>query len=139
MARVAASFRRSGKADPVDTAYEITPAFLATLGVDELQTAMARGYLSCIRNMCRTGEYGLALDALKLLHSPDFQWTDDWVLADSFLWEAKVYLQQKSLVSSLPSISRAVAIRPKVLGRPLKTLAAWLRSLFEPDTERVFM
>jgi hypothetical protein len=137
MARVAAAYRRSGKPDPFDPAREITPALLTALGVSaaEQQTTMARGYLSCVRNMCRAGEYAMALETLNLLHSSQFKQADRWVLADSFLWESKVFFRQNKILDCIVSAARAVIMRPVIMGRPLKAILGRLRALREVDAD----
>lgn len=130
MAKVASEFRRAGKLDPFDATLEITPRLLEALGVkaSEMQTTMARGYLSCARNLYRVGEYAVALEILKVLHSPELQSAERWVLADSFLWESLVCRRQKQILNSLVCAGRAITIRPELLGRPLKSAVGRLRA-----------
>jgi hypothetical protein len=132
-ARTSAILRRSGKPDPLNSIEEITPTVLGVMGVSEtnLQTTMARGSLSCIRNMCRLGEYSLALDMLKILHSFEFGRAESWVIADSHLWAARMYWSKAKFIKSLFSVGRAVVIRPIILGRPFRALGRWLRQCFK--------
>lgn len=87
--QVAARARRSGEPDPLDGVKEITPAVLKELGASEsvLHTALARQYLSCIRNMASAGESSSALKALEELDWSDFKQAAKWAIADfHLLW-----------------------------------------------------
>lgn len=132
-AQAAARIRRNGGSDPLDLAGEITPTLLAELGVSEAiqQTALARGYLSCFRNMCQAGEYDPAWKMLELLRSPEVEHAEKWVIADAHLWAARLYFSQKEFGRSVFSIGRALAIRPALLARPLKLLLLWLVATFQ--------
>jgi hypothetical protein len=130
-ARNAAILRRSGNPDPLDSIREITPALLAGMGISEvdLQTAMARGYLASIRNMCRSGEYSLALNMLEILHSAEYEQSECWVIADSHLWAARAYWGKGRFVRSLFSAGHALVIRPIIVGRPLRALLGWASNI----------
>ena len=132
-ARAAALARKSGKPDPLEGVKEITLDILKMLGVSEglLQTTLARGYLSCVRNMCRAGQYSLAIDAVESFHFGDFTHADTWVIAESYLWAARLYWQQRKFARSMSSAVHAVVKRPIILGRPIKRLAPRFSTIFE--------
>ena len=123
-ARAAAVSRRNGNPDPLDSIGEITSEILAGLGVSEetLHTTLARGYLSCIRNMVTAGEYSLALRELKTLRASEIRHADAWVIADLHLMAARVFLHQFKFAQTVMSAGHAVITRPLILARPLKPL-----------------
>jgi cellulose synthase/poly-beta-1,6-N-acetylglucosamine synthase-like glycosyltransferase len=132
-ARAAASARRSGKPDPLDSVGEITPALLARLGVSKTaqHTALARGYLSAIRNMCDAGEYTHALNVLEVLRSPELKHAEIWTIADLRLCAAKVYWHKRRFARSILAAAHAAITRPAILGRPFKPLLHRLTLLFQ--------
>lgn len=129
-ARAAALARRDGKPDPLNSIREITPAVLAELGVSAaiLQTTLARGYLSSIRNLCDAGEYQLALKMLEIILSPsELKHAAAWTIADLRLCAARVYWHKRRFAMSLITAAHAVITRPVLLGRPLKPLISRFR------------
>jgi hypothetical protein len=128
-ARAAALARRKGNPDPLDSAEEITPAVLDRLGVTKAmqQTALARGCLSTIRNMCDTGEYAVALTTLEILRPSELRLAETWIIADLCLCAAKLYWYKRRFAKCLLSAAQALITRPTILGRPLKPLLARLR------------
>jgi glycosyltransferase involved in cell wall biosynthesis len=137
-AQLAALLRREGKPDPLDSIPEMTPAVLTGLGLTERaqQTNTARGYLRCVRNLYRSGEYTLALDAIEALHSEELENAEKWVIADSYLWAGKLYWREKKIAKCVVSFLRAVVIRPLMLGRPLKPLQQYWQAMLH-NRERV--
>ena len=131
-ARTAASARRSGKPDPLDSVGEVTPALLARLGVSEStqHTTLARGYLSTIRNMCDAGEYTHALNTLEVLHSSELKHAEIWTIADLRLCAAEVYWHKNRFARSILTAAHAAITRPAILGRPVKQLVQRLTLLF---------
>jgi cellulose synthase/poly-beta-1,6-N-acetylglucosamine synthase-like glycosyltransferase len=122
--QVAAWARRAGKPDPLNGADSITPAILQELGVSDeaLQTAVGRGYLSCIRNMVAAGEYSLAQEALEAMYSAQFGLAAKWVLAELHVMAARIFWKQRQYAKCLQSAAQAFVMRPIMLGRPLKPL-----------------
>jgi hypothetical protein len=131
MARAAASLRKSGKPDPFVKGQAITQALLEELNITEamVQTTVARGYLSTIRNMCRIGEYAASLNALKVLHSDEFKMAEKWVIADSYLWKARACWGKKRPAAAMGSYLHALVIRPAVLVRPIRDFVLFVKML----------
>jgi cellulose synthase/poly-beta-1,6-N-acetylglucosamine synthase-like glycosyltransferase len=128
-ARLSASSRKSGQPDPLNTIAEITPAILAGAGISEAaqQVMAADKYLFWIRTMCQAGEYSTALQAAnQVLRSSEWKQIERWQIADLYLAIAQIYWRDKKHFRCLLAAGRAVATRPKILGRPL-------RPLFEKD------
>jgi hypothetical protein len=129
-AQAAADSRRAGKADPLESVAEITPALLVELGVNEAAqgAAVVGRYIWSIRTMCDIGEYAAGLKVLKeLLCSCEWKHANNRAIADIRLLAARAYWRQKSFGSSLLSASRAVITRPIVFARPLRALGRRLR------------
>jgi hypothetical protein len=129
-ARASALARRSGKADELDSAREITPALLARLGVSDAaqQAAVTREYLRSIRNMYEAGEYSIARRTLvEALHTVDFQCAEKWVIGEIRLLAACLDWHERRFGSSIQAVARAIIARPKMIARPLRSLRRWLR------------
>src|SRR5713101_3978695 len=121
-ARVAASSRRNGIPDPLNSVKEITPEALAALGVTKArqQSELASESGRWIRNMCMAGEYSVALqEALGTLQS-DLEYVERRQIADLHLIVARLYWRQRKYLSSLLAAAHAVVTRPVVAGRPLR-------------------
>jgi glycosyltransferase involved in cell wall biosynthesis len=123
-ALAAASSRMKGDPDPLDSISEITPETLERLGIGEAMqgAALARHYLTCIRNLCDVGEYSAALLALKTFHSCYFRYAENWVRADLRLCEARLFWKQGKFAQGISRAIRACVTRPVILGRPAKRL-----------------
>jgi glycosyltransferase involved in cell wall biosynthesis len=131
-AQVSAFRRRSGRPDPFNSTEEITPEVLAQLGVTyaRQQSEMASGFRDWIRFMCMAGEYSSALRAaIEMAQSSDWKYVERWQIADLYLTISRLYWRQKSFWKSFLAAGHAVAVRPVVLGRPLKRLALRLGSM----------
>ncbi|MGA8223701.1 MAG: glycosyltransferase [Candidatus Acidiferrales bacterium] len=123
-ARLSAAARKRGDVDPLNSVDEVTPELLSALGVTEeqQQTAFAGAYLQWIRNLCTAGESSAALGAaLEMLQSSQWEHAKP-VVTDIRLLTARIYWRQRKPFKSLMAAGRAVAIRPKVIGRFLKPL-----------------
>jgi cellulose synthase/poly-beta-1,6-N-acetylglucosamine synthase-like glycosyltransferase len=128
-ARVAASSRRSGIPDPLNSVMEITPEALAALGVTKArqQSELASERRQWIRNMCMAGEYSVALQAALETLQSDLEYVERWQIADLHLIVARLYWRQKKFLSSLLAAAYAVVTRPVVAGRPLNSMLRGLR------------
>jgi hypothetical protein len=138
-AQAAASARRKGDADPLDSIEEVTPTVLAELGVSEKtrQAALARYYLTFMRNMHHAGEDTAAFKLLlETLRSSDWKYADNWVMADLRLLAARLYWNQGQFRRSILSALHAIIMRPKVIGRPARPLLRWFRPS-EPEHQMV--
>ena len=121
-ARVAASSRRNGIPDPLNSVKEITPEALAALGVTKasLQSELASESGRWIRNMCMAGEYSVALQAALATLQSDLEYVERRQIADLHLIVARLYWRQRKYLSSLLAAAHAVVTRPVVAGRPLR-------------------
>jgi glycosyltransferase involved in cell wall biosynthesis len=138
-ARIAASERRNGNPDPFDSAEDITSKVLIRFGVSEAkqQTAVVRGCISCISSMCEAGEYEIALNEIsEVLRSSDLKLVDSPEMADLRLLAARLYWHQSKFAKSILCAGHAVIARPKILGRPLKSLMRRF-GLAEPAGETI--
>ena len=128
-AQLSARERLKGNPDPMNACGEITPALIAGLGVNEAQqeSKIVTGYRHWIRRMALAGEHAIALKTANEVARTDWQFDEQWQIADLYVIIAGLYWQQKKFFSSVFSIGRAVAMRPKIVGRPLKPLLERLR------------
>jgi cellulose synthase/poly-beta-1,6-N-acetylglucosamine synthase-like glycosyltransferase len=119
--------RRNGMPDPLTSMTAITSESLTEIGVTKAaqERSIARGYLRCIRNLCRAGEEALALELVDVLGAFDAGHVERWVLADLRLWEARLYWRRRRVVRSMISAARAVITRPVLIGRPLASFSRW--------------
>lgn len=124
-AQVAASSRRNGRPDPMESVNEITPALLAAMGISVAtqQTKAASECLFWLRTMYAAGEYAVALKAVvEILQSPDREYIQRWQVADLRLMAARLYWKQRRFARSVLTAGRAFVSRPVILGRPFKQL-----------------
>ena len=121
-ARASATARRKGHYDPIPGMPEITASTLLQIGVShrDLQTTIARSYLSCSRNMSLLKDHASALSMLRVLHSLRFNKAKGWVIADSHLCAARIYWSQGMYIQCLCRCAVAITRRPVIMGRPLK-------------------
>jgi len=130
-AQASVAFRKGGKLDPLDLAEQITPATLVALGVseDRQRSIVAADCRNWIRSMAAAGENAAAIQAASDLLESDRAGVEAWQIADLHLTLAQLYWKQGMVLSSVASAGRAVAQRPLIVGRPLK-------SLFRPSKSR---
>jgi hypothetical protein len=121
-AQTSAAMRQKGQEDLFNSVEAITPELLAEFGVGE--SIYERTYVSearrWIRHMTLAGETSVALDsAVELLKS---NWThaEEWQIADLHLTVARLRWKRREFSQSIRSAVRAVRVRPKLLGRPLR-------------------
>jgi hypothetical protein len=121
-AQVAASFRRSGRPDPLNGVEEITPELLAGWGVTKArqQCELTSNRDRWIRHMCIAGEYSVALDAALETLQSDLGYVGRRQIADLQLLVAQLYWKQGRFLKSLLTACHAVITRPLILGRPLR-------------------
>lgn len=119
--------RRNGMPDPLSSMTAITSASLTEIGVTKAaqERGVAKGYLSCIRNLCRAGEETLALQLVDALGAFEAGHVEKWVLADLRLWEARLHWRRRRVVRSMISAARALITRPVIIGRPLASFSRW--------------
>jgi hypothetical protein len=127
-AQASAAARRNGKPDPLDSVEEITPKVVEDLGISMAvqQSSLAQQWETWIRFLYMAGEEHAALSAaLEVLRS-DLRYVERRRISDLHLTVAWLYWREKKRSKSLLSAGRAVAIRPQVIGRPLRPLLDWL-------------
>jgi hypothetical protein len=127
-AQVAASSRRIGIPDPLNSVKEITADALAALGVTKArqQRELVSDRRDWIWNMCLAGEYAAALKAALEALRADLEYVEPWEIVELHLTVARLQWRQKRPFSSGLSAVRAVLARPVMLGRPLKPLLRWI-------------
>jgi glycosyltransferase involved in cell wall biosynthesis len=128
-AQLSARERLKGNPDPLNTCIEITPAVLAGLGVSEAEQErkIVTGYRHWIRRMALAGEHAVALEVANEVARTNWQFAEQWQIADLYVIIAELYWQQKKFFRGIFAIGRAVAIRPKIVGRPLRPFLERLR------------
>ena len=129
-ARVAAWSKRTGNLDPLDSIEGITPALLSELGVSEnvQEATVAKAYLVSIASMYRGSWYSVARNMMsEMLRASEWKHAQNPVVADCALLSARLFWREERFVMSILTAGYAIAIRPKVLGRPLKLLLRSLR------------
>ena len=127
--KASARLREEGKWDPLDTASEITPELLTKMGVPLTvqHFAIAEKYRDWIRNMCRSGEYELALRTAIALLQTDLKHAEPWQVAKLHETVAGLQWRTGHHLGSIIAFLRAVKTRPVMLGRPLKTVLRRIR------------
>jgi hypothetical protein len=124
-AQSAASLRREGRPDPLDSAHQITPAVLAEMGVGETiqKNALVSGYCGYINHMFDAGGYSAVPDATaEMLQVCDGKSLEPRLVSDMQILCARAFWKQGKILSSFGSLVRAIRTRPRVLGRPLRLL-----------------
>jgi Glycosyl transferase family 2 len=130
-AQASASWRRAGKADPIDSVKEITRTVLTEMGVSEAvqKNKLAEGYFSILHQMDKLGENGAVLEAAsKLFEFCDGSGTGARYISDAHLLCAKAYWKQRRILPSFLSLGRGIWSRPRVVARPFKPLVRRFRS-----------
>ncbi|UOA10200.1 glycosyltransferase [Methylobacter sp. S3L5C] len=129
-ARAAATLRRDGKPDPLDSIVDITSAVLVDLGVNERiqQSALARRYLWSIGILYNNGEYSDAFNVLtEMLQTCDWKQAEKRVITDLRILAAQLHWKQRRFVKSILIAVHAAITRPIILGRPFRSLLHWFR------------
>lgn len=123
-ARLAALRRQGGQPEGLDDVSELAPAVLERLGANRMvwQTALARGLLNSIQSMAEVGEDSLVREYLGMFESFEWRTTETSVLADFLLFRASLQWRERRFLNSVRSFAKALATRPKIVGRPLKPI-----------------
>lgn len=134
-AQRSAAIRQAGQSDPFDSISEITPEVLHDLGIGELkqERALIGHAWTWVRHMALAGETEAALNGANELLCSRRRYLENWEAADLHLTVAGLHWQRRKFVESLRAVIRAVRMRPKVLGRPLRP---WLLKLGMVHTEQ---
>lgn len=128
-AQAAASLRRAGKQDPLNAAPEISPSLLAEMGVSitEQKRSLASGYDGYIRHMFDAGSYSAVQDSIAEMLEVCQGYLDPRQVSEMHILGAEAAWKQGKIVGSLKAIGQAVQARPRVLGRPLRSLVDRVR------------
>jgi hypothetical protein len=128
-AQAAASSRKKGLPDPLDSVAAVTGETLAALGVTTatLHNRLASRREFWIRNMCAAGEYSAALDAALETLRYDLKCADPRLITELQLIVSKLYWQQKRFGKCLIATGQALKARPAVTNRLGKALLRRLR------------
>jgi glycosyltransferase involved in cell wall biosynthesis len=123
--QAAASLRRAGKPDPLDSTNEITPELLVRMGVSEAEQGkeLANGYFGYINHVYGAGYYAAVPEATaEMFQTCRGKYLDSRLISDMHLLCAKAYWKQGKIVRSLISCGRAAYARPRLVGRPFRPL-----------------
>ena len=136
-AQAAASARKNGRPDPLDSIKQITPETLATLGVTKAsqQRHLVSYRRDWIRILYLAGDYSAALEAALDTLQPDLRYAERWQVADLYLVVAKIWLKQKRFMKGFLAVVRALITSPVAA---LQLLEAVLRRLLRvPFYDRI--
>ena len=125
-----ATARRSGNPDPLNPVKEVTPEVLVGLGISEArqQSALANEYRGWIHSLCGAGEWSGALNAaIEMLQSSDWKHIERRTMADMRLEVAGLYWKNRRFLKGIITAGHAVITRPRVAGRPLRSLSRRVR------------
>lgn len=122
--QLSASARRNGHPDPLSSFKEITEGTLGALGVTaaEQERKIVLDSWLWIRNMGMAGQHSVALKAALDVLQTEWKYVEKWQIAALYLTIARIYWGQKKVLRCFLAAGRAVAIRPQVVGRPLRPL-----------------
>lgn len=136
-AQVSASLRRASKPDKFETIPEITAELLRDLGLKmELQeNSFVADRRNWIRSMILAGEHSAALGAALDILKADFEGIERWQISELHLVVARLCWQQNRYRESLIALAKAVLARPRIIGRPLWSLAHRVGLLRDRRTE----
>jgi hypothetical protein len=127
-AQRSAAMRQKGEEDVFDSVDAITSEVLTELGVTESMQERALMFDSrrWIRHMSMAGEMSAALDSAVDLSCVRWTHVEEWEIADLHLVVAGLRWRRREFSQGIRSAIKAVRVRPKVLGRPLRP---WLQRL----------
>ena len=116
-AQVAASSRRNGLPDPLNSIENVTCEALAAMGVTKArqQNKLASYRRDWVRKMYMAGEYPAALKAALEILQSDLQYVERRVIADLYLIVAKLYWRQEKFRKSFLAASHAMITWPAVV------------------------
>jgi cellulose synthase/poly-beta-1,6-N-acetylglucosamine synthase-like glycosyltransferase len=123
-AQVAASSRRNGLPDPLNSLETVTSEALAALGVSKARQQKKLGSYrrDWVRNMYSAGEYRAALEAALEILQSDSQYVDRKVIADLYLLVAKLWWRQKRFAKGSLAIGHALVTSPSTVARLLEAV-----------------
>jgi glycosyltransferase involved in cell wall biosynthesis len=123
-AKKSAEMRQRAEQDIFNSLDVITPDGLRNLGVTDAaqEQALMTDARRWIRHMSMAGEVSAALDSAVELLRIDWAHVEGWQIADLHLTVAALRWRKGELSQGIRSAARAVRVRPKVLGRPIRPL-----------------
>jgi len=127
-AQRSALMREKRQEDVLDSVDVLTPELLTRLGVHEsvYERQMLSQFRAWIQHMNSAGQSSVALEtALEVLRD-NWVHAEEWQIADLCLTVADLYWKKREFLESLRFAVRAIRVRPKVLGRPLRP---WLQRI----------
>lgn len=136
-ARAAASFRRSGKPDPLSDVEEVTPQLLWSFGVtpEEIQRKLL-GFCNYWTHLLKKVDAESALRALdEVFQLSNSGVVERSILCDAWLAAAGIHYRQGRPAKALVCASRALLLRPIVAGRPVKRVFTRLATAIKVDRE----
>ena len=123
--RASAESRRNGKPDPLNPVKEITPEFLATLGISEemQRDALALEYQGWIKMMWAAGERSSALDAtIAMLKLSDGNHVDRQERVETLVELTRLYWESNRCLMSIFTAVRAAIKQPRLTRRLLRNM-----------------
>jgi glycosyltransferase involved in cell wall biosynthesis len=126
--QTSAAMRQKGQHDVFNSVEVITSDLLAQLGIDEsiYERTLIAEARRWICNMVSVGETSFALETAVELLKGNWPHAEEWQIADLHLTVARLRWKRREFFQSIRSTVRAVRLRPKVLGRPLRP---WLERI----------
>ncbi len=120
-AKAAASLRREGKVDPLNSTREITPALLAEMGVSEAaqKKEFVDDYRGYIRLMFESGSYDAVPSAVtEMLRDCKGSYHDSLLIVDLQVLAGRSFWKEGKRVRALFAIAWAVRARPRLFAHP---------------------
>lgn len=127
-AQRSALMRQKGQEDVIDAVDVITPELLVHVGIDQstYENALLSESRRWIRHMTSAGETTVALEAALDVLRGHWLNAEEWQIADLHLLAASLRWRRHQFSQSALSFVKALLMRPKILGRPLRP---WLQRI----------
>jgi glycosyltransferase involved in cell wall biosynthesis len=127
-AKNSAALRRAGQRDVFNLAPQITPELLAENGLGESvqERAWMENARKWIRHLVLAGEKTAALHTAMELSRVPWAHVEAWQISDLHLFVARLLWSKGEILRSVRWFLRAIVLRPKVLGRPIRP---WLQRM----------
>ncbi len=125
----ASSIRRQGGLDPINQDGPVSRDLVRTLGVSDavFEEHLMGVYQYWIDVMLQSGDKAGALRLMReALHSEAWKHISPSIVANTWLAAARLYSEQGRYLQSAACTARAIAVRPIIVGRPVKRIASHL-------------
>lgn len=136
-ARVSASLRREGKADPLDSAGRVTPALLAAMGISEAaqRKEFESSYDDYIKGMFHSGSFATVPDAVdQFLRDCKRFSLDSRFVVNLLVLAARACWKEGKRMRGILAAARAICARPRILAHPGNFLVELQREDgYQPD------